>query len=317
MESEAQLTLKNREILQLKEELMKLKGVNDTFTSDGTTVDMKRYKLLEEERNTLRKQMNDIWKTLEEKESRLVTVENELKKLEEYKSKSERYKQQKNEITEERQKFMNLSKTLELQVKELRQENDALQASLKKEREARGAGGSRSGEPFSMTEIRELFQAAKTSLDDLRKGMSKVKDEGNEGIEELRKRLEEKDNEIIELKIQLKKQLHSQSATLKEQFAEEMASLNAKYEAELNSQHEAYEKKLKELREIVRKAKDKDDNLVEQDVLQRLKERVVNLESEINDLKNEKKYISDLKQRSDEEKNKLLNELKDLSLIHI
>eukprot|EP01017_Pseudomicrothorax_dubius_P039098 TRINITY_DN5953_c0_g1_i3.p1 TRINITY_DN5953_c0_g1~~TRINITY_DN5953_c0_g1_i3.p1 ORF type:complete len:134 (+),score=45.91 TRINITY_DN5953_c0_g1_i3:1-402(+) len=87
-----------------------------------------------------------------------------------------------------------------------------------------------------------------------------------------------------------------------------------RYEAELNSQHEAYEKKLKELREIVRKAKDKDDNLVEQDVLQRLKERVVNLESEINDLKNEKKYISDLKQRSDEEKNKLLNELKDLEM---
>jgi len=127
-EFEVNMKLKNSEIVTLKKEMDKIKFENISFTTDADgkplSMEAKRIKKLEEEKIELKKEIDDIWKGLQEKETLLQQAENENKKLQEHKKQAEKYKQEKGQLNEEIKKISSQVRQLTSDIEDLRSEKD-------------------------------------------------------------------------------------------------------------------------------------------------------------------------------------------------
>lgn len=302
----------------MKKDIDKAKSEGSNFMSDDSgkpmTLDAKKIKLLEDERNKLKKEIDDIWKALEEKENVIQQQQNEIKKMSELKKTVDKYKVDKGALNDEIKRFTAQVNSLNASLNEARAERDEDKMKyekLLKDSELKNL--EKMNNMNNQTMIKDLVEDTKKSINQMQKKIDFYR-EKSENLEGLQVKLADKEKEVFKLKAEHSTEQSNLRTRITEEFEEKIETLDNKYNNELKAIQErhfnemkSFDGKLTELRHQGRTAETNDFYI---ETLKQQKEVVdkmaMDLKTQLLDLQNitkaDKMTIKELKDQLEDYK---------------
>jgi len=201
-------------------------------------------KLLEEEKQKLKKEIDDIWKALEEKENTIQQQNHEMKKLSEFKKQAEKYKSDKTLLNEEIKRITIQSTQLNTSLNESRAEREEEKMKYEKLLKDLETKNQEKLSSANNQTIKEFVESAKLQLDQMQKKLDFYK-EKSEGVDILKAKLAEKEKEYIRLKTDHGSELNTLRYKLSEEYEEKLEQWETKYNADIKALNEKHAHEMK------------------------------------------------------------------------
>jgi len=194
----------------------------------------------------LKKEIDDIWQTVETKEAELQKKNLELKKLEETKTLVDKYKNEKSGLSKqlkEVQGKLNQSSTRILELSQEKEEERHKYEKMLKESEVRNPDRSMATDQQM---LKDLVEFAKNSMDEMQTKINYYK-EKRDSIEKLEKELSERKIQNIKREAEFQEKLNETKRHLELDYEDKIASLKEKHKGELEGVETRYKDLIKNL----------------------------------------------------------------------
>jgi len=235
-ELEVKLRLRDKELEETKKENERLK--TELMPNLGTP-EGKRIGMLEEEKQKLKKEIDDIWQKVETQEADLQKKNLELKKLDEIKATAEKYKNEKSSLSKQLKELQNKFNQSSITIMELQQEKeDEKQRFEKTLRESEAKGPERFGANEQQT-LKDLVEFARTSMDEMQTKINYYK-EKSDSIEKLERDLNEKKSMVVKLEVELQEKVSETKRKLELEHEDEKRQIEEKHRKEVESIESRY-----------------------------------------------------------------------------
>jgi serine/threonine protein kinase/uncharacterized coiled-coil DUF342 family protein len=267
-ELEVNLKMKNTEIGSLKRELEKYKAESSNFTTDASgkplPIDAKKFKLMEDEKLKLKKEIDDIWKALEEKENTIQNQNHEIKRLSEFKKQAEKLKADKTLLNDEIKKLASNLNQLNASLNECRveKEEDKLKyEKLLKDLEVRNQ--EKQSSVNNQVLWNNFVQEMRNQMEQMSKKLDFYK-EKSETLDAVKMKLAEKEKECLRLKTEHGSEMNDLRKTLSEEYEEKIEKWENRYNNDIKALNDKHSNEMRafdeRLREIQTHAKGPDLN---------------------------------------------------------
>ena len=238
---EVMLKKKTIDYDSLRAEYERLKTSDNGAESNGS-VDIRKYRLLEEEKKNLKKEFDHLWETLKEKENTIQKQMQEIKKYEEFKRGIEKYKAEKAAFQERIKKYQEEIESQEMRYNQLKAEKEEEKVKYEMQSKHRQISGENIedgliGGVSQQTIIKEMGKI----LEDLKDKIEVYK----ENIEDDQKkinRIQELEKELNRLKSDRQIELDEQRNRLTEAFEEEKDLLKSQYKKQIDDLEDKMQK---------------------------------------------------------------------------
>jgi len=242
-ELEVKLKLKDKELEELKKENERMKT---ELTPNMGTPEGKRIAMLEEDKQKLKKEIDDIWQKVEVQEADLQKKNLELKKFEEIKAGAEKYKTEKSALSKQIKELQTKLNQANGKILELQQEKEDEKnkyEKLLKENEIKGPD--RFGANEQQT-LKELVEFARTSMDEMQMKINYYK-EKSDSIEKLERDLSEKKSIIVRLEVELQEKVSEIKRKMELEHDEEKKKLLEDKRKEIETVETRYKELIRSL----------------------------------------------------------------------
>ena len=247
---EVLLKKKNIDYDSLRMEYDRLKTSDSTTESSGT-IDIRKYRLLEEEKKNLKKEFDHMWETLKEKENTIQKQMQELKKYEEFKKGIEKYKAEKGAFQEKIKKYQEEIEDQELKYNQLKAEKEEEKVRYDMQLKHR---------QFSGENIDEGLIGG-VSQQTIIKELGKIFEDVKEKIDVYKENIEENQKKINRIQ-ELEKELNRLKSDRDIELNELQNKLNEAHEEEIDNLKVIYKKQIDELEDKMQKQKIEYDNYI-------------------------------------------------------
>jgi len=242
-ELEVKLKLRDKELEEVKKENERLK--TELMPNLGTP-EGKRIGMLEEEKQKLKKEIDDIWQKVETQEADLQKKNLELKKLDEIKAMAEKYKNEKSSLSKQLKELQNKFNQSNITIMELQHEKeDEKQKFEKTLRESEAKGPERFGANEQQT-LKDLVEFARTSMDEMQTKINYYK-EKSDSIEKLERDLNEKKSMVVKLEVELQEKVSETKRKLELEHEDEKRQIEETHRKEVESIESRYKELVKSL----------------------------------------------------------------------
>ena len=246
--SDLEVNLKKRNIdyESLKTEYERLRACDNSSAEASGSIDIRKYKLLEEEKKNLKKEFDHIWDTLKEKENIIQKQMQDLKKYEENRKGIEKHKADKSTFQERIKKYQEELEAQEMRFNQLKAEKEEEKTKHEMEMKHRLISGDNIDDGFIggvsqqtiikelakiLEDVKEKIEVYKENMDDTQKRINKIQELEKElnrlksdreiEINELQNKWNETHEEEMDLlKAQHKKQIEETEEKLRKQKTE-------------------------------------------------------------------------------------------------
>ena len=215
------------------------------------SIDIRKYKLLEEEKKNLKKEFDHMWETLKEKENIIQKQMQDLKKYEEFRKGVEKYKTEKTAFQEKIKKYQEEIESQEMRYNQLKAEKEEEKLKFEMQMKHRNF----SGENLDDSLIGGMSQQT------IIKEMAKVLEDLKDKIENYKENIEENQKKVDRIQ-ELEKELNRLKSDREIEINEIQTKLNEIHDEETDVLKLTHMKQIEDLEDKLQKQKYEYETLI-------------------------------------------------------
>lgn len=238
----------------LRAEFEKMKNFDNSTEVSGT-VDIRKFKLLEEEKKNLKKEFDHLWETLKEKENIIQKQAQDLKKYEEIKKNNEKYKLEKANFQERIKKYQEEIEAQEIRFNQLKADKEEDKLRYEMQSKHRQISGDNNDDGFiggisQQSVIKELARV----FEDLKEKIEVYKEKMEEN-QKIVNKLHEAEKELNRLKSNRDLEINELQSKLAEAHEEELDALKLTHKKQVDELEEKLQKQALEYEGVINNLK--------------------------------------------------------------